>query len=122
MGDNIELEIKLKFKENVNDLMIGLSLYDYYDTQLAHIINHDDNFIINGVKDEIKTLKVKILNLNFSPGNYYFNIWLGNRSDVFDYIKRIKKISIIQSNILKRHTNYPPHIKCFFQSHWEYNV
>ena len=121
MGDDLNINFLLTFKEEVRDPIIGVHIKNHLNEQIAHIINLDDEFCISPIKKDKKVgIKVKIPRLFLSPSEYFIELWVGEDMNyACDYIRDCMVIEVVQGDALKRLTPYPSHVKIFLESQWE---
>jgi lipopolysaccharide transport system ATP-binding protein len=118
MGDDIWVHLKIKFNEKLSNIDLGINIKNHLGELITHITNLDDCLIVTGEKDEIKSLKIKLCNIYFSPSKYALDIAVLKGNDHFDMLEECLSFSLIEGEKIKR-GYFPSHIKVYSVSKWE---
>lgn len=108
LGDNLEVTIPIRVNEDIDLLNITIDIYNEDGLYMAHVTDYDSQLRLTDLKSGEEIIVQCIMNnMNFSPGTYYANIWLGNPYTSYDIVRRCIKFRIIQGNsFIKRETPY----------------
>ena len=120
-GEDIEFTTTLRLNSKTIDYHLAFSIFDSNNELLTHIINEDDSFkFINHNDIHYVAVKIKLKKLNFIPGEYIVNAWLGDGGAI--EIDKFESAFIINigdaKGLVNRTTAYPRHAKCVIQSEW----
>ena len=120
LGQDLSFSIKLKAKENVSHLSISMDINNSYQELISHITNEDDSFTISKlVKDQIISFNVVLKQINYVPGKYFINLWIGSSQiEAFYKIERLIVFDLEQSDFTKRTRPIPAHSRVFIKSNW----
>ena len=122
LGAPMKIYLKIKFYENFHDLSISIDIRNTLGDLISHITNEDGTFYENKIdKGDEREILVQIDSILFSPGLYYFDIWVGSGHQEGHYIiKDAFSILIEQSDFIKRTRPLPIHMKFFLPSTWSF--
>lgn len=82
-GDNLEIEVHYKVKDNKSDkITIGIAIFRNDHLEISSINTKLDNFLIDGKTGE-NTVRVTFPAFSLLPGEYYFKV------GVFDYTTNV---------------------------------
>jgi len=120
LGDDLEIEIDLEALKDVEMVDISFDIKDEMGKQIAHVSNYDDKYSIPYMsKGEKKTVHCRVKNINFAPGCYTSNIWLGNPYTTYDKVMGCVRFRVTQNEVfIKRITPYDSYSKVVLQSEW----
>lgn len=122
IGDSININLKMKYRKDVKQTIIGFIVKDVNDELVAHIINLDDNFFIyEKNKDDSMDILISLDRMNFVPSEYYLSLWIGRSyiDKIFE-IENALKFEIIQDqSFIKRSTKYPVLARTVVKSFWK---
>jgi lipopolysaccharide transport system ATP-binding protein len=120
LGDDLELKLKVKKEENINDIDFSIDIRNDKDEFIAHVSSYDDNYsaIFNELNELDITVTIKTINL--APGNYILSLWSGrNFGHHFDYLENIIPFRVVQNtSYIKRNTPYDLRSSVVFSSTW----
>ncbi len=85
---------------------------------ISHITSLDNRLEISGIKSEVKTFKVKLINLLFSPSSYFMDLAVLSGSEHMDMIEDCLRFGLVEGKKIQR-GNFPSHVKVFTFSEWE---
>ena len=120
LGQDLSFSIKLKARENVSHLSIAMDINNSYQELISHITNEDDAFTVSKlVKDQIISFRVVLKQINYVPGKYFINLWIGSSQiDAFYKIERLMVFDLEQSDFTQRTRPIPSHSRVFIKSNW----
>ena len=123
VGDSIVLYFTLHFKSKIRNTIVGIDIKNILNENFAHIINMDDNFVIDEIDADKKiNLSVKLQNINFTPSKYYISLWVGeNMQEPCDYLENCLILDLLQGEYIGRSNPYPSHVKVYLKSSWKRN-
>ena len=121
MGENINLNILIKFNTDNSDVEIGINFRNEFGDLLFHSCNYDGQINVLGRKDDKVNIVAQIPEILLTPGSYNIDLGIVDSIQRFDIWEGVMKINIIQSKIIKRESNYPSHASYYTESNWKTN-
>jgi lipopolysaccharide transport system ATP-binding protein len=124
VGDTIKVEFILHYKHKIKNTIIGIDIKNVLNENFAHIINMDDNFVLEGIDaNESVNLCVELPNINFTPSRYYISFWVGeDMQEPCDYLENCLILDLLQGEYIGRSIPYPAHVKVYLKSNWMRNI
>lgn len=123
LGDSIEIYIKIKINEDINDLSLAFDICNINMELIAHITNEDDGFFMKKCESgEFLEFNITTNSLLFTPGFYIVNLWFGvGQIESLYKIDNFFNFYIEQSNFTKRTKAIPNHSKVYLHTNWKMN-
>lgn len=118
LGYPCSITIKIKFNTTVKDLEIGINIKNLFGDLVTHLTSLDTNLVLNGMKDDVMDVEIKILSVNFTPGNYKVDLFL-LKDEMFHANIECLTFSVLNSDKINRPNGFPSHVKYFTNSEWE---
>ena len=121
MGEKLKLSLELKSIGHVTDLSIAVEIKNVYGELISHIINEDDNLLIErfNVGDNLK-LNILLDELYLTPGIYTIDIWIGSsHRDSHYLVENAFTFIMEQSKHVNRKRELPKRMKLFIKSKWD---
>jgi lipopolysaccharide transport system ATP-binding protein len=118
LGYPCSIIIKIKFNTTVKDLEIGVNIKNLFGDLVTHLTSLDANLVLNGMQDDVIEVEIKILSINFTPGNYKVDLFL-LKDEMFHANIECLTFSVLNSDKINRPNGFPSHVKYFTNSEWE---
>ncbi len=121
LGQDLVVEVKFVVNTDVDSLDISFNILDADMLHMTQITNYDYQFHVRDLhKGEIKSVRCEMKGLNFAPGVYASNIWLGDSYETFDAIEECIRFSMVQNDtFIKRETPFVSTAKVVIPSTWK---
>ena len=121
VGHDIEVDFDIEAYQHVDILEAEIEIKDSNGQNLANISNTDAGTIIKPMeKGEKRHFHCLIKNINFAPGNYTANIWLGSPYATYDKVEDCIRFNVIQTEeFILRPIPYYSSYRVILQSEWD---
>lgn len=121
IGENLTIDVELKANRDCEMVDISFDVKDDSYTQVAHVSDYDDQFNLRNVKKGEKYhVRCVMKNVNFAPGSYCANLWIGNSYECYDWLKECVHFFVVQNEeFIKRETPYDSSSKVVIPSDWK---
>lgn len=122
VGHDLDIDFDIEAFTNVDFLEAEIEIKDSNGQNLANISNTDAGTLIKPMsKGEKRHFHCHIKNINFAPGNYTANIWLGCPYDIYDKLEDCIRFNVIQTNeYILRPIPYYQSYRVILQSDWDF--
>ena len=96
VGDDINIYFSIKKKSFIPDYKVGVEISTEDGVRLCNIHNHDSNFNLDNCK-ESESIKLRIEDVRFYPGDYYVSLFLGgnNSTEMYDRLDNCFMFTIV---------------------------
>ena len=120
LGDDLVIDIEFYVEYDCELVDISFDVEDENYLQVAHVSDYDDSFNLRSVKKgERYHVRCVLKNINFAPGKYSANLWIGSPYETYDWIKGCVRCYVSQDgSFIKRETPYDPSAKIVIASEW----
>ena len=118
IGYPCTLALKVKFNAPVKDLEIGVNIKDLYGDLISHITSIDRELVISNVPGEIMDIEIRMLSVNFTPGNYKIDLFL-LKDEIYHANIECLTFSVLDSDRIRRPNGFPGHVKFFTDCEWQ---
>jgi lipopolysaccharide transport system ATP-binding protein len=121
VGHDIEVDFDIEAYQHVDILEAEIEIKDSNGQNLANISNTDAGTLIKPMeKGEKRHFHCLIKNINFAPGNYTANIWLGSPYATYDKVEDCIRFNVIQTEeFILRPIPYYSSYRVILQSEWD---
>ena len=97
LGDDLAIDFTIYVNKDCELINISLDIKDETMSQISHIANYDDQFVLRNVKaGETLNVHCVMKNLNLAPGSYCAHIWMGDPYNAFDWVGECVRFYIKQ--------------------------
>ena len=120
LGGDLTIDILLQVKYDCDIVDISFDIKDDSYSEVAHVSDYDDSFNLRNVKKgEEYRVRCVLKSLNFAPGSYTANLWIGSAYEMYDWIRECVRFYVTQDGLfIKRETPYDPTAKIVIPSSW----
>jgi lipopolysaccharide transport system ATP-binding protein len=119
MNDDLFIKIIIHFEKTITNLEVAMNVKNIYDEIFTHITTLDNGFFISGMAGEEIKFRIKLRNINFTPGIYKIDIGMVRGSDIYDINEGCLSFQLVQGRSILRPGTFPAHVKTFVKSEWE---
>ena len=119
LSDPAVLNLQVAFKEDAAQIEIGINIKNIYDELISHVTSLDKNLAIAGKKGEIKSIRITINSLIYTPGRYNLDIFIIEQGTITD--ANIECLYFVIDNSIKsaRPGGFPAHARVFTETEWK---
>jgi lipopolysaccharide transport system ATP-binding protein len=118
IGYPCSISLKIKFNTGVKDLEIGVNIKDLYGDLVSHITSIDKDLVINGAPGDIVDVEIKLLGVNFTPGNYKIDLFL-LKDEIYHANIECLTFAVLNSDKIHRPNGFPAHVRYFTDCDWK---
>ena len=120
LGNDLTIEVILRVERDCELVDISFDVKDEVYSEVAHVSDYDDGFSLRNVKKgEEYRVKCVMKSINFAPGSYSANLWIGSPYEMYDWIRECVRFSVTQDgSFIKRETPYDPTARIVIPSIW----
>lgn len=121
LGEDLTIDLELSVERDCQLVDISFDVKDDNYSEVAHVSDYDDGFNLRNVKKgERYSVRCTLRNINFAPGAYSANLWIGNPYEMYDWLRECIRFYVTQDGrFIKRETPYDPSAKVVIASQWK---
>ena len=120
LGTDLSIEVVLRAERDCELVDISFDIKDEVYSEVAHVSDYDDCFNLRNVKKgEEYRIKCVLKSINFAPGSYSANLWIGSPYEMYDWLRECVRFYVTQDGqFIKRETPYDQTAKIVVSSNW----
>lgn len=120
LGSDLTIDILLRVENDCDIVDISFDIKDDGYSEVAHVSDYDDSFNLRNVKKgEEYRVRCVLKSLNFAPGSYTANLWIGSPYEMYDWIRECVRFYVAQDgHFIQRETPYDTTAKIVIPSSW----
>lgn len=103
LGDTLIVEMSVRAFEQIRNLELSLLIKTITGTNVAHVIDRDDEFALADIlPGSVTTVRCSLPELRLYPGRYLLSVWAGDFTHDFDYLVDVTTFTVVQSGFATR--------------------